>query len=146
MPRQVLPISPEIQQKIREARVARLATADETGMPQMVPVCFVYYAENFYSAVDRKPKRVAPERLARLRDIRANPRVALLIDEYQDDWTRLWYILVRGRAELVSDSNERARAIGELRTKYPQYSRDMLGDDAPVIRIVPERITAWGKT
>jgi PPOX class probable F420-dependent enzyme len=146
MPRQVLPISPEIQQKIREARVARLATADETGMPQMVPVCFVYYAENFYSAVDRKPKRVAPERLARLRDIRANPRVALLIDEYQDDWTRLWYILVRGRAELVSDSNERARAIGGLRTKYPQYSRDMLGDDAPVIRIVPERITAWGKT
>jgi coenzyme F420-0:L-glutamate ligase/coenzyme F420-1:gamma-L-glutamate ligase len=147
MPRQVLPISPEIQQKIRAARVARLATVDETGTPHIVPVCFVYYAENFYSAVDRKPKRVAPERLARLRDIRANPRVALLIDEYQDDWTRLWYILVRGRAELVpeSDGNARARAIGELRTKYPQYSRHMLGDDAPVIRIVPERITAWGK-
>jgi PPOX class probable F420-dependent enzyme len=144
MPRQVLQIAANIQQKMREARVARLATADETGTPHIVPVCFVYSAASFYTAVDRKPKRIGPEKLARLRHIQANPRVALLMDEYQDDWTRLWYILVRGRAEVISDSEERARAIGELRAKYVQYSLGMLGDDAPVIRITPERITTWG--
>jgi PPOX class probable F420-dependent enzyme len=139
-------ISARVQKKLRQARVARLATLSAEGLPHIVPICFVYDGKVFYTAVDRKPKRVAPERLARLKNIRAMPRVALLIDEYDEDWTRLWYVLIRGRAKLLPKSadEERRRAIRKLRAKYPQYARGMLADDAPVIRITPQRITAWG--
>jgi hypothetical protein len=67
------------------------------------------------------------------------------VDQYDEDWTRLWYVLVRGEAELVSVSAEHQRAIQRLRAKYPQYDADMLADDAPVLRITAVRITAWGK-
>jgi coenzyme F420-0:L-glutamate ligase / coenzyme F420-1:gamma-L-glutamate ligase len=82
-----------------------------------------------------------------LQNIRAVSRVALLIDEYNEDWTQLWYVLIRGKANLIPNSahQERARAIRRLRAKYPQYGREMLTDDAPIIRITPERTTSWGK-
>jgi PPOX class probable F420-dependent enzyme len=132
---------------LNEARVARLATLDAKARPHIVPVCFVYDGKFFYTAIDQKPKRVAPARLARLRNIREAPRVALLIDKYDEDWTQLWYILIRGKAKLIPKSahKEHARAIRKLRAKYPQYAQGMLGDDAPVIRITPKRITSWGK-
>jgi PPOX class probable F420-dependent enzyme len=81
-----------------------------------------------------------------LQNIRAVPRVALLIDKYDEDWTRLWYILIRGKARLIPKSalEEHAWAIRKLRAKYPQYTRAMLADDALIIRITPERITSWG--
>jgi PPOX class probable F420-dependent enzyme len=132
---------------LKQARVARLATLDAKNRPHIVPVCFAYDGKVFYSAIDRKPKRVPGERLARLQNIRAVPRVALLIDEYGEDWTQLWYILIRGKAKLIPDSahEERAWAIRKLRAKYPQYAQGMLPDDAPIIRIIPERTTSWGK-
>jgi PPOX class probable F420-dependent enzyme len=132
---------------LNEARVARLATLDAKTRPHIVPVCFVYDGKFFYTAIDQKPKRVAPARLARLRNIREAPRVALLIDEYDEDWTQLWYILIRGKAKLIPKSahKEHARAIRKLRAKYPQYAQGMLADDAPVIRITPKRTTSWGK-
>jgi PPOX class probable F420-dependent enzyme len=111
----------------------------------MVPICFSYDGSVFYTAIDRKPKRVAPTQLARLKNIRMTPQVALLIDEYDEDWTRLWYVLVRGEAELVSAAAERKRALAQLRAKYPQYRSGMLADDAPIVRITPQRITSWGK-
>jgi PPOX class probable F420-dependent enzyme len=136
-----------LDKKLKDARVARLATVDSRGRPHIVPVCFAYDGRLIYTAIDQKPKRVPRERLARLENIHAAPGVALLIDEYDDDWTRLWYILIRGRAELIRESaqEERAWAIGNLKAKYPQYGRGMLAEDAPIIRITPERITAWGK-
>jgi PPOX class probable F420-dependent enzyme len=142
-----LKISDAIQAKLKEARVARLATLNTTCGPHIVPVCFVYDGSVFYTAIDRKPKRVAPGRLARLRNIRAAPQVALLIDEYDEDWAQLWYILVRGKAKLLPQSaqQERAGAIRKLRAKYPQYAGGMLAHDAPIIRVTPERTTAWGK-
>ena len=141
-------ISGPIRKMIKNARVARLATVDSRGRPHIVPVCFAYDGKALYSAVDRKPKRVTPERLVRLQNIRATSRVALLIDEYDEDWTQLWYILIRGRAKLIPNSahQERARAIRSLRAKYPQYARGMLADDAPIIQITPKRTTFWGKT
>ena len=147
MPRKLQPISNAIQSKLEAARVARLATLDAKFGPHIVPVCFVYDGKVFYSAVDRKPKRVAPERLARLRHITAAPQIALIIDEYREDWEKLWYILVRGKAKLIPKSaqQERAQAIRQLRAKYPQYAAAILPDDAPVIRITPERITSWGR-
>ncbi len=138
-------ISPEIRAKLEGARVARLATVDAEQTPHVVPICFACEGSVFYTAVDRKPKRVAPSRLARLKNIQGTPQVALLVDQYDEDWTRLWYVLVRGEAKLVSDSVEHQRAIFALRAKYRQYDTDMLADDAPVLRITPVRITAWGE-
>jgi PPOX class probable F420-dependent enzyme len=83
--------------------------------------------------------------LARLKNIKETPQVALLVDQYDEDWTRLWYVLVRGEADLVSAAAEHKGAIQRLRAKYPQYDADMLADDAPVLRITPVRITAWGQ-
>jgi PPOX class probable F420-dependent enzyme len=147
MPRKSQPISNAMDAKLEAARVARLATLDAKYGPHIVPVCFVYDSKVFYSAVDRKPKSVAPERLARLQHIMASPQIALIIDEYHEDWGRLWYILVRGKAKLIPKSarQERAHAIGQLRAKYRQYTAAMLPDDAPVIRITPEHITSWGR-
>ena len=138
-------ISPAIRAKLETARVARLATLDAEGRPHEVPICFAWDGSVFYSAIDRKPKRVAPSQLTRLKNIEKTPQVALLVDQYDEDWKQLWYVLVRGEAQLVSASAERKRAIQRLRAKYPQYDARMLADDAPVLRITPMRITAWGK-
>lgn len=146
MPRKLQPISDAIQAKLEEARVARLATLDAEYAPHIVPVCFAYDGKAFYSGADLKPKRVTPDKLARVQHIKARSQVALLIDQYHEDWSRLWYILVRGKAELIPNSahKERAEAIRQLKAKYPQYAAGMLPDDAPIIRITPERITSWG--
>jgi PPOX class probable F420-dependent enzyme len=147
MARKSQQVSNPILAKLQEARIARLATLDSQWRPHIVPVCFVYDGSVFYTAVDRKPKSVPPEKLARLRHIAAAPQVALLIDEYSEDWERLWFILVRGQAKLIATSahQERAGAIRRLKEKYPQYTAGMLGDDAPIIRITPDRINTWGK-
>jgi len=136
-----------IRTKIKKARVARLATVDKKCRPHAVPICFVYFSGSFYTAIDRKPKQVSAENLARLRHIRRSPDVSLIIDEYSEDWGRLWYILVRGKASLIPRivNREHAEAIRQLRAKYPQYAAGMLADEAPVIRIRPERVVSWGK-
>jgi len=138
-------ITPEINAKLELARIARLATVNREQRPHVIPICFVWDGSVFYSAIDRKPKRVAPTRLVRLKNIEEIPHVALLVDQYDEDWTRLWYVLVRGEAELVSAPVERKRAIQHLRAKYPQYDASILADDAPILRITPIRVTAWGE-
>lgn len=146
MQRSANPVSPSIRIRLKEARVARFATLDAENRPHIVPVCFLYDGSVFYTAIDRKPKRLAPERLARVRHIRAMPQVALLIDEYYEEWTKLWFVLVRGTAKLIPKSaiGERARVLRQLRKKYPQYAAGILPNDAPIIRISPRRITFWG--
>jgi len=138
-------ITPEINAKLELARIARLATVNREQRPHVIPICFVWDGSVFYSAIDRKPKRVAPTRLVRLKNIEEIPHVVLLVDQYDEDWTRLWYVLVRGEAELVSAPVERKRAIQHLRAKYPQYDESLLADDAPILRITPVRVTAWGE-
>jgi PPOX class probable F420-dependent enzyme len=141
-----LSVSRAVQSKLKEARVARLSTLDSKCRPLIVPICFVYDGQFFYSAIDGKPKSVAPQRLARVRNIVARPQVALLIDEYDEDWTRLWFVLIRGRAEVLpmSARRERGRALCKLREKYRQYAGTMLQDDTTIILIAPRRITSWG--
>ena len=133
--------------KIKSARVARLATVDQQCRPHVVPICFAYTGGVFYTAVDRKPKRVPAKNLARVRNIRTASAVALVVDQYREDWRRLWYVLVQGKAALVplSARKERAKAIRQLRAKYAQYAAGMLPDDALIIRITPERIVTWGE-
>lgn len=136
---------PTISAKLKTARIARLATVDPAGRPHVVPVCFVYRSKIFYTAIDRKPKRVPAEKLARLRNIKHSPQVALLIDSYDEDWSKLWYILVQGKARLLPEpgGKEHSLAVRALKHKYPQYRAGMLTDDAPIIRITVERISSW---
>jgi PPOX class probable F420-dependent enzyme len=147
MPRRSQLVPPSIRTKLAAARVARFATLDEENRPHVVPICFYYDGSVFYTAIDKKPKRLAPKRLARVRHIRARPDVALLIDEYHEEWSRLWFVLVRGTATLIpkSATRERARVIRELKKKYRQYAAGILPGDAPIIRITPGRVTSWGK-
>jgi PPOX class probable F420-dependent enzyme len=137
-------ISRAVRKRVAEARVARLATVNSRGQPHVVPICFVLDGAVFYTAIDRKPKRVGAKKLTRVRNITATGEAALVIDEYSDDWERLWFVLVHGRARLVTAAAEKTRAIRSLRKKYPQYALGMLSDEAVVIRIEPRSLTAWG--
>lgn len=130
---------------LTRARVARLATTGRQGRPYAVPVCFVYFDGFLYTPIDLKPKRLAATKLARVRNIRANARVALLVDHYEEDWTKLWFLLVHGKAKILGSGSrlERAAALQALRRKYPQYAAGMLGEDATLIQIAPDRITFW---
>lgn len=134
-----------IATRLKQARVGRLATIDAESRPHLVPICFAFDGKVFYSAIDQKPKRVAPQRLARLHNIALHPQVALLIDHYEEDWRRLWFALIRGNAKLLPASawRRRVEALRRLRTKYPQYARGMLADGAPIIQIRPQQITWW---
>lgn len=136
-------ISPEQSDFIARHRVGRLATADAAGAPYVVPVCYAFDGERIYTALDGKPKSVAAGRLKRVRNIRANPNVALLIDDYSEDWSALAYVMVRGVAAIVEDGAERQRAEDLLRRKYPQYE-SLLEPGCAVIRIAPRRVAGWG--
>lgn len=127
-----------------DSRVARLATLDERGYPHLVPVCYATDGRAYYSALDAKPKRVPPAGLRRVRNIRANPRVALLFDHYEEDWRRLRYVMVQGQAELLAAGPERDAARGLLLAKYPQYQTTTpLAEQAVVIKITPVRVVEW---
>jgi coenzyme F420-0:L-glutamate ligase/coenzyme F420-1:gamma-L-glutamate ligase len=133
-----------VSEFIARHRVARLATADGSGAPHVVPVCYAYDGRHIYSALDLKPKRVETRRLRRVRNIVANPRVALVVDDYSEDWDALAYVLVSGSAHMVEDGERRSRAEAMLRDKYPQY-RDLLEEGCAIIDIEPERIAWWGE-
>lgn len=128
---------------INGSPVARLATADASGTPHLIPVCFAFDGNRVYSVLDRKPKRTPATMLKRVRNLLSNPKVALVVDHYEEDWSRLWYVLITGTAELIREGQERRYAIGLLRQKYPQY-RAMDIAESPVISITPKRITTWG--
>ena len=129
-----------------ESRVARLATVDDAGSPHVVPVCYATDGRTYYSPIDAKPKRIPPERLKRVRNIRENPRVALLIDHYEEDWTRLRFVMVQGRAELLQDGAEWRTARALLEAKYAQYQALPLGPSGLVIKIVPDHVVRWSPT
>ena len=124
-------------------RVARLATADGGGEPHVLPVCFALGEADVFIAVDRKPKRGPPRRLKRLRNIAANPQVALVADRYDDDWSRLGWVMLRGRADILECGAERDRALEMLIARYRQY-RDMDLAPLPVIALRIARVASWG--
>ena len=125
-------------------RVARLATADAEGNPHVIPVCYAFDGERFYTPLDEKPKRVTARQLRRVRNIETRPEVALVIDQYDDDWSRLGYVLVQGRAELLQPEHVlHGRALLLLRERYPQY-RTMALEKYAVIAITPEHVVSWG--
>jgi PPOX class probable F420-dependent enzyme len=128
---------------LRSARVGRLGTADAGGHPLVVPVCYVYDGRACYSAIDAKPKRTR-SRLRRLRNIAENPRASLVVDHYEEEWTRLRYVIVEGTASILTAGPELAHGIDLLLAKYEQYrTMGLRSDGATVIRLAAERIVAW---
>ena len=138
-----LRLAPEVAEFIAVHRVARLATADASGSPHVIPVCYAFDGVHIYSALDLKPKRVESRRLKRVRNILANPRVALVIDDYSEDWSALAYVLVHGTAELLDGGPAQHHAESLLREKYPQYAT-LLERGCTVLQISPTRVSSWG--
>jgi len=127
----------EARERFATARVARLATADAAGKPHVVPLVFALDGDTIYSAVDPKPKRTHD--LKRLRNVAANPQVALLADHYvDDDWDVLWWVRADGVGRVL-DASE--RAVGLLRERYAQYAD--AAPDGPVLAIDVRRWSGW---
>lgn len=126
----------EARRRLTLARVARLATADTSGRPHVVPFTFAAAGDLVLHAVDHKPKRTTD--LRRLRNIRENPRVSVLVDVYDEDWEKLWWVRADGEARVIEDEAERAEPVRLLREKYPQYR-----ERAPAGPVVEVRVTRW---
>ena len=124
-------------------RVARLASADARGVPHVVPVCFAVAGETVYITVDEKPKHTPGGTLKRIRNLVENPAVALVADHYEEDWRRLGWVMLRGRAEILHEGEEHDRAQALLRARYVQY-REMSLAALPVIAIRIARVASWG--
>jgi PPOX class probable F420-dependent enzyme len=125
--------------RLTGARVARLATADPDGRPHLVPIVFVVDGDTLYSAVDHKPKR--SRTLRRIENARARPDVTVLVDHYEDDWRRLWWIRLRGRARVLDSGQERERALELLAEKYEQYQAQR--PDGPVLAVDIIEVRDW---
>jgi PPOX class probable F420-dependent enzyme len=143
------------------ARVARLATADSKAIPHIIPVVFAFDGEKYYIPVDEKPKITKPDQLRRIKNIKANPAVALLIDEYDEDWNKLLFIMIQGKASILGKRRENNKEETEdpqdsgddgdkllnnahklLFMKYPQYQHIAIGKLCIVIH--PQKTIFWG--
>lgn len=122
-------------------RVGHLASADAAGAPHVVPVCFALDGDTLYITIDQKPKRGTT--LKRLRNLIENPNAAFVADRYDEDWTRLAWVMLRGRAEILDCGAEHDAAQARLRAKYPQY-QTMRIDALPVIAVRIVKVTSWG--
>jgi PPOX class probable F420-dependent enzyme len=127
---------------VDDQRVARLATVDERGRPHVVPIVYAFDGERLFTPLDAKPKRVGPQHLKRVRNIRANPHVAVIIDEYSEDWRKLAWVQLRGLATLVESGPDYATGIALLEARYSQYAKMPLAGQ-PLIAIKVDHITSW---
>ena len=135
-------LSPQQARFLAARRVGHLATADTRATPHLVPVCFVVGEETLYITIDQKPKGDV-RALKRLRNIAENPVAAFVADRYDEDWTRLGWVMLRGPAEILASGAEHDHAQALLRSRYPQYRAMQLGG-LPVIAIRIARVTSWG--
>lgn len=130
----------EAAERFAAAKVASLATVIPDGPPHVVPIVFALSDSTLYTAVDGKPK--STKRLRRLANIEANPRVSILVDHYDDDWSQLWWVRADGIATIHHDDAVSERGYELLRTKYPQYESVSL--DGPVIVVDIDQWSSWG--
>ena len=122
--------------EVARARVARLATLDADGRPHVVPIVFALVGDTLYSAVDEKPKR--SRTLRRIENARERPDVTVLVDRYDEDWTQLWWVRIRGRARVLDDGDEASAALEALVEKYEQYR-----DEPPGLPVLAIDIADW---
>jgi PPOX class probable F420-dependent enzyme len=126
----------DLRDRVAAAAVARLATVDPDGRPHLVPIAFALLGDTLYSAVDAKPKRSRV--LRRIENARERPDVTVLVDHYEDDWTRLWWVRLRGRARVLDGDAEAVRALEALAAKYEQYR-----DEPPGLPVLAVDVDAW---
>lgn len=129
----------EARSRFVDAGVAHLATADAEGIPHIVPITFALEADRIYTAIDAKPKGSGP--LRRFANVAANPRVSVLVDRYDADWSQLWWARADGSASVVSSGATFEHALALLRARYPQYAETELIGPAMVIRVA--RWSGW---
>ncbi len=129
----------EARARFAEARVGRLATVRPDGAPHVVPIVFAREGETVWFAVDEKPKR--HRRLQRLANLEADPRASVLVDAYDEDWRRLWWVRADGRARIVAAGPELERAVDLLAAKYPRYAERR--PPGPAVAIAVERWSWW---
>ncbi len=132
----------DARRRLGGARVAVLATVAATGRPHVVPVTFALAGDLVYTAVDAKPKTTRD--LRRLDNIRADPRVSVLADYYDEDWAELWWVRADGEATIVDDRAEMTEPVRLLARRYPQYRRDPPA--GPIIAVRVTRWTGWSAT
>ena len=140
-------VPPAVEEFIERARVARLATIDSEFKPHLVPVVFVFNGNHFFIPVDEKRKTAKPEKLKRIRNIQDNPNVTLLIDEYSEDWTKLAFVMIQGKASVATneEGNIQVReAYKKLMTKYLQYQKVSVGEMC--IIITPKKVASWSNS
>jgi PPOX class probable F420-dependent enzyme len=130
-------------QFLAAARIAHLATADRDAIPHVVPVCFVVSGDTVYITIDEKPKRQPVTTLKRLKNISENPVAAIVVDRYDEDWARLGWVMLHGRAEILAHGTEHDDAQAMLRSRYPQLEAMRIAE-YPVIAVRIERATSWG--
>jgi PPOX class probable F420-dependent enzyme len=124
-------------------RVARLATADATGRPHVVPVCYALIRDKVYFTIDEKPKK-KPRELKRLANLRANPVAALVADVYDENWSRLGWVMVQGPADILQSGPEHDQAQTALRRRYPQLAA-MRIEALPVVAVHIDHASSWGR-
>jgi len=124
-------------------RVARFATADSGGQPHIVPICYAVSGDSVYFTIDEKPKRLTDKPIKRIRNLQQNPHVALVVDRYDEDWTRLGWVMVQGEAALLDNGEEHSKAQRLLKARYPQLD-EMQISELPVIAIRIKRVVSWG--
>lgn len=136
-------LSARSRELLATARVAHLATADQYARPHVVPIVFVFVDSVLYTPIDAKRKSVEDWRdLRRIRNVETNGRASVLVDHYEEVWSRCAWVRIDGVADVLTKGDEHRRALGLLATKYPQYERMPLRD-APVIRIRGEHAAQW---
>jgi PPOX class probable F420-dependent enzyme len=128
-----------VRERLASVPVVRMATTDATGRPHLVVTTFAVEGDRIFTAVDAKPKTTRD--LKRLRNIRADPRVAVLADHYEDDWSRLWWVRADATAEILEDPPAMAGPIALLCERYRQYRESP--PEGPVIAITVARWTGW---
>jgi PPOX class probable F420-dependent enzyme len=128
-----------MRELVAAARIGRLATLTPDGRLHLVPISFALEGETLYSAVDEKPKR--SRKLQRLANVRANPDVAVLVDHYDEDWSHLWWVRLRGTARVVEEGSELEAALALLTDKYEQYRAQPPG--GPAIAVAVEEWRGW---
>ncbi|HVA76400.1 MAG TPA: TIGR03668 family PPOX class F420-dependent oxidoreductase [Candidatus Binataceae bacterium] len=137
---------PRVRDFLAAARIAHLATADAGAAPHAVPLCYWFDGARFYFVIDEKPKRHAPgSAIKRMRNIAENPRAAIVVDHYEEEWSQLAFVMIRGAASVVADGEEYMLALRNLRDKYPQYrAMALVPERNPIVRVDPERVNVWG--
>jgi len=141
-----LKLNQKIKALIKGAKVARLATVDQKSNPYVVPVVFVFHENSFFIPLDEKVKTVNARKLKRVKNIEKNPNVTLLIDKYQNDWKKLFFLMIHGKATVIDSKNSKLmdKIHKLLISKYPQYKKIGIGNSC--IAINPTKVTFWNNS